>query len=119
MKTIMELVSAQIKPRRSPYRVKPCELFDNAINISGRNFSLSLDRQLSFSYLGYSFIMLKDNGFWYFMCEQTETSKDPFTVPIKIEVRAYRHMMFIVDHFSYELVWKLECLQMLESIVLN
>jgi hypothetical protein len=119
MKTIMELVSAQIKPRRSPYRVKPCELFDNEINISGRNFSLSLDRQLLFSYKGYSFIMLKDNGIWHFMCEQTETSKDPLTIPLRVEIRAYRHMVFIVDHFSPEFVWKLERLQMLESIVLN
>ena len=119
MKTIMELVKAQIKPRRSPYMVKPCELFDNTINISGRNFSLSFERQLLFSYKGYSFIMLKENEFWYFMCEQTEVSKDPSTVPLKTEVRAYRHMMFIVDHFSPEFIWKLEISQMLESIVLN
>jgi hypothetical protein len=119
MKTIMELVSAQIKPRRSPYKVKPCEIFDDTINITGRKFSLSLNRQLQFSYKGYAFILLKEAGLWHFMCEQTETSEDPLTVPPELEQRAFKHMVFIVKHFSHQMVWKLEKLQMLESLVLN
>lgn len=118
MKTIMELVAAQIKPRRSPYKVKPCNLY-NTINISGRHFSLSFDRQINFTHAGYAFIMVKDGGCWHFMCEQTETSEDPYTVTPELEQRAFQHMIFLVEHFSAELIRKYEVLQVLESTMMN
>ena len=118
MKTIMELVAAQIKPRRSPYKVSPCDIY-STVNISGRNFSLSLDKQIRFSHAGYSFIMIKDCGLWHFMCEQTETSEDPYTVSPELEERAFRHMIFLVNHFSDKLIRKFEAIQILETVMMN
>lgn len=118
MKTIMELVAAQIKPRRSPYKVKPCDLY-NTVNISGRHFSLSYDKQIQFTHAGYAFIMIKENNAWHFMCEQTETSEDPYTVSPELEERAFRHMIFLANHFSDKLIRKYEVIQTLECTMMN